>query len=174
VVPAATPTASRKATRAVPSFMRLSPPTTVPTRSGTPRRRKIASAATGSVGERIAPSTKANGHDSPTTKWAAAATAKIVASARPTASSEIALRCARRSSGEEKKPAEFRSGGRKTTKITSGGISTVGSPGAKPSASPPSTRKIGYGIRTTRANCASNAAAPSRKMSDSIWSMHFL
>jgi dihydrodipicolinate synthase/N-acetylneuraminate lyase len=33
---------------------------------------------------------------------------------------------------EEKKAAELRSGGRKTRKITSGEISTVGSPGTKP------------------------------------------
>src|SRR5215208_3031722 len=45
-------TATRKATRPVPSLTRLSPPTTVPTRSGTPNLPKIASAATGSVGDR--------------------------------------------------------------------------------------------------------------------------
>src|SRR5688500_19927802 len=44
-------TATLKATRPVPSLTRLSPPTTVPTRSGTPNLPKIASAATGSVGD---------------------------------------------------------------------------------------------------------------------------
>src|SRR5215218_6728021 len=44
-------TATLKATSAEPSLMRLSPPTIVLTLSGTPRRRKIASAATGSVGK---------------------------------------------------------------------------------------------------------------------------
>src|SRR5918997_62319 len=172
-VPAVTAiSATLKATSPVPSFIRLSPPTTVPTRSGTPRRRKIASAATGSVGAKMAPSTNETAHGRPTAKWATAATAKVVAKTRPTARSVIALRWARRSSGEEKKAAEFNSGGKKTTKITSGGTSTTGNPGTKPSPSPPSTRKIGYGIFTTRANCASSAATPSRKMSDSIWSMH--
>jgi hypothetical protein len=38
---------------------RLSPPTTVCTRPGTPNLPKIASAATGSVGASIAPRTKA-------------------------------------------------------------------------------------------------------------------
>ncbi len=65
-VPTATARATRKAARPVASLIRLSPPTTVLTRSGTPRRRKIASAATGSVGDRMAPSTNATGQESPT------------------------------------------------------------------------------------------------------------
>src|SRR3712207_8954794 len=58
-------TAALKATSPVPSLTRLSPPTTVPTRSGTPSLAKIASAATGSVGARIAPKTKAVAQGSP-------------------------------------------------------------------------------------------------------------
>src|SRR5215211_4161476 len=50
-----TATATLKAARPVPSLTRLSPPTTVPTRSGTPNLPKIASAATGSVGGEYRP-----------------------------------------------------------------------------------------------------------------------
>jgi hypothetical protein len=71
------------------------------------------------------------------------ATVPIVASTSPTASNAIGLKWARRSSGEEAKAAEFNRGGRKTRKITSGGISTSCRPGTKPRASPPITSKIG-------------------------------
>src|SRR5215213_9361300 len=71
------------------------------------------------------------------------ATAPIVASTSPTASITIGLSWARRSSGEEEKAAEFKRGGRKATKITSGGISMSGRPGTKPITRPPRTSKIG-------------------------------
>ena len=44
------------------------------------------------------------------------------------------------------------------TSTTSGGIVTVGTPGPKPRRSPPSTSRIGYGIRSGPARM-SNAAA---------------
>src|SRR5215204_2935059 len=94
-------TATLKATRPVPSLARLSPLTTVPTRSGTPNLPKMASAATGSVGARMAPSTKAAAHGRPIRVCAIIATAPIVASTSPTASSTIGLSWARRSSGDE-------------------------------------------------------------------------
>src|SRR5215216_1255635 len=94
-------TATLKATRPVPSLTRLSPLTSVPTRSGTPNLPKIASAATGSVGARMAPRTKAAAHGRPIRACAITATAPIVASTSPTASSTIGLSWARRSSGEE-------------------------------------------------------------------------
>jgi hypothetical protein len=59
------------------------------------------------------------------------------------ARSRIGLRWARSSSGEEKKAAALKSGGRKMMNITSGAISMPGSPGTKPMPSPPRTRKIG-------------------------------
>ena len=136
-------TATLKATRPVPSLTRLSPLTTVPTRSGTPNLPKIASDATGSVGARMAPSTKAAAHGRPIRACAITATAPIVASTSPTASSTIGLSWARRSSGEEEKAAEFSRGGRKAMKITSGGISMLGRPGTKPITRPPRTSKIG-------------------------------
>jgi hypothetical protein len=55
----------RNATRAVASFSRLSPSSSVVRCGGTPRRRKTAVAATGSVGATIAPSTNAACHDMP-------------------------------------------------------------------------------------------------------------
>src|SRR5215213_8102903 len=69
--------------------------------------------------------------------------APLVASTSPTASITIGLSWARRSSGEEENAAEFSRGGRKTTKITSGGISMSGRPGTKPITRPPRTSKIG-------------------------------
>ena len=59
------------------------------------------------------------------------------------ASRIIGLKCARKSSGEEKKAAALRSGGRKTIKMTSGAIWTTGSPGTKPMPRPPRTSRIG-------------------------------
>ena len=45
-----------------------------------------------------------------------------------------------------KKAAEYSSGGRKITSTSSGSSSTSGSPGMKPSTSPPTTSTIGYGM----------------------------
>lgn len=89
------------------SLIRLSPSTTVTTRRGTLRRCRIAVAATGSVGETIAPSTNAAAHEIPgTIAWATTATAPIVASTRPIDSSEIALKLLLSSRSDEKNAAE--------------------------------------------------------------------
>jgi len=77
----------------------------VTTRRGAPSRAAMAVAATGSVGETIAPSTKATGHASPMTTCATSATLTIVASTSPTASNEIGRRFARRSRSDEKNEA---------------------------------------------------------------------
>ncbi len=67
-------------------------------RRGTPSRRAIAIAASGSVGERMAPSANAAAHGSPaTTVWAATATADIVTSTRPMALIAIGRALLRRS-----------------------------------------------------------------------------
>jgi hypothetical protein len=63
----------------------------------------VAATATGSVGETMTPRTKATGHESPRARCAAAATAKVVSSTRPTASSPMGLRFSFRSRGEVKK-----------------------------------------------------------------------
>ena len=44
---------------------------------------------------------------------------------------------------------------------TSGGIVTIGTPGAKPSSRPPRTSRIGYGIRSGPARISSAAAETS-------------
>ena len=44
---------------------------------------------------------------------------------------------------------------------TSGGIVTLGTPGPKPSSRPPSTSRIGYGIRSGPARISSAAAETS-------------
>ena len=72
-----------------------------------PIRSAIAVTATGSVGETIAPSTNAAGHDIPgTTAWTHTATATHVSSTSPTDSSEIGATLRRRSRSEAKNDAE--------------------------------------------------------------------
>ena len=90
----------------------------------------IAVAATGSVGETIAPSAKAIGQESPITSWPITATTPIVASTRPIASSEIGRRLLRSARRSEKKAAEYSSGGRKTSRTRSGSSSISGIPGS--------------------------------------------
>ena len=64
-------------------------------------------AATASVGATIAPITKQTGHERPPiAAWQTAATVSIVASTRPTASSEIARALVRRSRSEVKNAPE--------------------------------------------------------------------
>ncbi len=75
----------------MPSLISDSPSTIVTIRPGTPSRRAIAVAATGSVGETMAPSTNAGAQSKPSAAWATHATPTIVASTSPTASSEISL-----------------------------------------------------------------------------------
>ena len=79
-----------------------SPSTSIPTRSGTCMRLKVACAATGSVGATTAPSTNAAGHERPSiSSCAATATAPIVASTAPSASTVSGRSSARSSRGEE-------------------------------------------------------------------------
>jgi len=66
----------------------------------------MAVAATGPVGETIAPSTNAAAHGRPTTRCATKATVRVVSSTRPMDRDAIGLRFALRSRGEEKKAAE--------------------------------------------------------------------
>ena len=117
----------------------------------------IAVAATGSVGETIAPSAKASGHERPITSCATTATAPIVRSTRPTAAREIPRRSARSDLRSAKNAAAYKSGGRKTTSTRSGSSSISGMPGSRPSTSPPSTSGIGYGTESQRAIALSPA-----------------
>ena len=55
------------------------------------------------------------------------------------------------------------------TRTTSGGIVTFGTPGPKPSRSPPSTSKIGYGMRSGPARIKSAAPEISSTRSCSSW-----
>ena len=91
----------------MPSLIRLSPSTIVITRRGAPWARAIAVAASGSVGETIAPRVKAAPQLIPSiSAWATSATPAAVRITRPTASIEMARRFAFRSRSEEKKAAE--------------------------------------------------------------------
>ena len=137
----------------MPSFIRLSPSRTVTIRRGTPSPSAIAVAATGSVGETIAPRTKASGHESPITRCATPATMTVVSATKPTERSPMGRMFALRSRKEEKNAATNKSGGRKISNTSSGASSTSGTPGIKPRTNPPRTRKIGYGTsRTSESN----------------------
>jgi hypothetical protein len=76
-------------------------------RRGTPRRRAIFVAASGSVGETTAPSTNAALHEKPSiAQCATAATATVVATTRPTASNPIGRAFVRRSRSDVKNADE--------------------------------------------------------------------
>ncbi len=122
----------------------------------------MALAATASGGDTIAPSATAAGQLNPgMTKRATAATTAVVASTSPTASRVIGRRLARKSRSDVKYAADQRTGGKKIRKTRSGSRRTIGTFGSRPMTSPPSTRKIGYGIRTRRAAVASASTAAS-------------
>jgi hypothetical protein len=86
-------------------------------------------AASGSVGDTIAPRTNAAPHGRPgMSACAAQATAHIVASTSPTVLRVSPRRLALRSLKFAKNDAPYRSGGRKTTSTTSGSSPTWGNP----------------------------------------------
>jgi hypothetical protein len=103
-------------------------------------------AATASVGDSTAPRTNAACQDIPwMTAWATTATATVVTTTRPTDSSVIGPRLARRSRSEEKNAAAYSSGGRKIRRTRSGLSPVAGTPGRKPITAPPHTSRMGYG-----------------------------
>src|SRR4051812_38745322 len=103
----------------------------------------------------------------PSTTLATAATAPIVTSTSPTASSVIGAQFARSSWAETAIAAAYSNGGRKTKKTTSGSSSGDGSPGTKPIRRPPSTSATGYGTPLRGPSPASTATARRRKMNSS-------
>src|SRR3954451_22919629 len=142
-------TATLNPVRPVASLISDSPWTSSRTRSGTRTLANVATAATASVGATTAPSMNAAGHDRPSTSPCdAAATAVVVTTTSASASSPSARPSALSSRGEEYQPAESNSGGTKTSRTTSGSMSTFWIPGTKASPSPASTRTIGYGTLT--------------------------
>src|SRR5215208_7026512 len=100
----------------VASLTRLSPSRIVTLRRGTPRRWATVVAAMASVGETIAPRTKAAAHGRGVTAWTTAATTKVVISTSPTASSVIALTFARKSRHEVKIAETYSKGGKNNKK----------------------------------------------------------
>ena len=112
----------------------------------------MAVAATASVGATIAPITKQTGHESPPMDaWQTAATVSIVDEhepdreqrERPHVRAQVAQR------GEERRASRAAAAGSPTSTI-SGLSSTCGSPGHEAEPSPPSTSRIGYGMRSDR------------------------
>ena len=123
-------------------------------------------AATASGGDTMAPSAKATGQLMPgMTALATTATAAVVTTTSPTARRVIGRRLRRKSRSEVKYAADHRMGGRKIRNTISGSRGTTGSRGTKLSASPPSTRKIGSGIRMRRASAVQTRTATSNRTS---------
>ena len=120
-------------------------------RRGTPRRRKIAVAATASGGATIAPSATAAATGMSVSCWTRRATAAVVNRTSPIASSRIGRRLALKSRIGVKYAAPKRIGGRNNRNTTSGASSMSGRFGSWLSTIPPSSSRIGSAIRSRRA-----------------------
>ena len=152
-------------TSAEASLIRLSPSRMLIDATGDAEPAGDRGGGDGSVGATIAPSAKHAAHGSPFTRvWATTATAPAVATTRPVESSVMLRASARRSRRLAKNAPEYSSGGRKTTSTSSGASSMSGIPGTKPSTSPPSTSRIGYGTPIRLASALSTTTATSRLM----------
>src|SRR3954463_15828428 len=127
-------------------------------RRGAPTRRMTAVAAAGSVGETIAPRTKAIAHGRSRTSWPMTATMPVVASTSPMALNAITRASWRSALRSEKKAEAYNNGGRKTSRTRSGSSWTSGMPGSSPSPSPPRTSGIGYGTWSQLATALRPAA----------------
>ena len=113
-------------------------------RRGIFRRWVTAVAATASGGDTIAPSTNATGQLIPgISACATHATAVVVTTTRPMASSAIGRLLAAKSRHDVNQAAANSSGGRNSSSTSSGSMWTCGSPGTNASASPPTTSRIG-------------------------------
>src|SRR5580698_7060199 len=140
-------TANRYNTSAVASLTRHSPRMIAEIRRGIESRSKIASAATASGGDTIAPSVNAIGQPNPgTTACTTAATTTVVQMTRPKASNEMGRQLRRNSAESVDHAAEYNSGGSTTNKIISGSKCGCGRLRAKAKPTPPITNEIGYGM----------------------------
>ncbi len=152
-------------TSAVASLTSPSPASTVTMRRGTPRRAVTAMAATASVEQTTAPSTKATAHERPITVCATTATPQVVNTTSPTASEVIGRRLARKSRHDVVTASQYSSGGRNSKKTRSGSSLTVGTAGTsakiRPRPSPPTTSRIGYGTASRFASGISAATIAS-------------
>ena len=92
-------------------------------------------------------------------RCATTATATVLTTTSPTASSRIGRRFARNSARSVDHPPLNSSGGRTERKIQSGAMRTGGKPGTNASAVPASTNTIGYGSAKRLATTASATAA---------------
>src|SRR5579863_3837991 len=116
-------------------------------RRGTGMRSKIASAATASGGDTIAPNVNANGQLKPgMTACTATATTTVVKMTSPKASSDIGRQLRLSSSQSVAHAALYSSGGSRMSKTISGSKCGCGRLRAKASAIPPITNETGNGI----------------------------
>src|ERR1039458_3074416 len=119
--------------------------------------RAMASGATASGGETIAPNTKPTGHGRPRNQWLAAAVASVVNTTQPTASNEMGRRLNRNSRQLMATADEEITGGNTRRSTNSGASLTVGSPGASARITPVSTKRMPGGILSRAATTATAA-----------------
>ena len=152
-------TAVRYRTSAVASLNSDSPSTSATMRRGIGMRRKTAVAASASVGPTMAPKASAGAQSSPTTKCVTPATTTAVTTTSRIDSRAIGHTSVLRSRTGDSIAATNRSGGRNTSRTSSGSRWSFGSPGTNPSARPPSTNRLGQGTCSRRATSNSRAIA---------------
>src|SRR5205807_656138 len=131
-------------------------------RRGTPIRASTAIVETASVAETIAPSTNATAQGKAAAACATTATPQVVNATSPQASDVIGRRLARNSRQGVETASQYKKGGRKRKKTRWGSSLISGSPGTKPSTSPPTTSRTGYGTASRSASGTSTATAASK------------
>src|SRR5215469_376242 len=134
---------------------------------GSCNRRAIASGATASGGETIAPRTNPTGQDRPSSKCVAAPAATVVNTTQPIASREIGRRLKRNSRQLIATADEYISGGNTSSSTSSGASCTGGRPGTSANKTPVSTRRIAGGTFHRFATTPTAASATSR--STKVW-----
>ena len=137
-------------------------------RSGMRKRASTAVVTAVSVGEMIAPNVNAAAHGISGNKiLAAQPIANAVKNTRPTASSSIGRRLARKARHTVKNALACTSGGRNSAMYRSGSRSSVRIPGVSARSMPPSTNATAGGVCRRRATSASMTATVSSSRTSS-------
>jgi hypothetical protein len=129
-------------------------------------------AATASGGEMMAPSTNDSAQSKPgITRCATQATAQVVKITHPIANKVIGRFAALKSGHDVFQAAEYKTGGRKMRKTTSGSREIEGIPGIIPMAIPAITSRIGYGTLILSVTSAKAVTTASRIITVAIFCM---
>src|SRR5450759_777439 len=154
--------ATTKMTRLVPSLRRLSPSTSVRSRSGAASRRKVATTAAGAVAQTMAPTSRPDPSEIPVPRWTTTATTSAVRITPGTASTTTRETAHRKGSSGVRNDASKIRPGRSTASTRSGVIPRGASGRTNPAARPRRTRPTTYGSRIRRATRPTTEAAVTR------------